>query len=1252
MSFYITAPNTESSCQLDACYQSCYSLMETVAVLTGLNLVLLSAEHQQLHQGESLNPLCNLIARHGPESPIFQKCRAFHRDLVSQAEETGQLTVKDCPLGIKSFALPLRDHQGKVILYVAGGYFRTSHDIDIPEDVISQLPVTVAEARNLLQEVPVLDQRKFQAVIDKLGDISGIYQSEIRKEEQDRKVLKVVNFISEVARQLTGEINLRELLLSIVDKVSSAFDVEKCAISLLDDSRQFIEIFASNNQYADEIFGGRIEPGVGATGIVTSTGETFYSYDSEKDNRLDADAIRQWDIKSLLSVPLAIGDRIIGVMHLASRGRWRMFASREIEYAEALASEVSLVVEIARLYNESQKKALDLTRSRDEIKSYFTKIGTALATSLDLKELLKLIVEMSVSLTHGDAGSIYLIDNKRLSRYVAVAYDNPRGDEDRQGELTTFTKEHYLEDRFDPQEIKSYMGIPLERKGEIKGLLNIVDRRPREFSPDEVELLSIFAGHAALAIDNAQQFVMEQKKAREATALYQAAKSIGESVDLEEVLDRSARQLTDVVGIDRCIILLLDYKKLDLYTASELGLSEEQREFFSFFRIPIDEIDDHLWEKLVAGRPVNLPCASSSCPAMERFFKALPSSSCLMVPLFTKNQLIGIIYLDDSRMAHTFTDSQVRLVMTLALQIASAIQRATLMEQMENNLDQLKALHQVSTAVTGTLSLPRVFDLVVSKASSLIGAQATSMLSYEEPRQDYEMQASQGLKGLLAEESFHKLISNRAAKRRRYMAHYISREVEGEDPQVYQTLKSSGMGGYVSVPLITRKKVVGVLNCFCGEGDKFDSQEIRLLRSFANQAAIAIENARFYAIIKNKVRELATVFEVGKSITSTLQLDRVIDEITSSVAKVMDGDAVSIMMLDEEHQELTIIKTLGLGKYHQGETIRVGSGIAGIAAKLGRPMVLHDEPGSSSPYKFPEQVKRDGLRTLLSVPLKVRDKVVGLVNIYKKSIYRFSPQEVNLLSTIANQAAVAIENARLYKEQYNIAQIIQRNLMPSRDITFPGTDIGNIYIPSQILSGDYFEVINLGERHFALVIADVSGKGTEAAIYNARGKYIIRSYALAGYSPGHILTLLNQLMEEETATDKFISLLYIDVDLDSMQITYSSAGHEPLIIWDDSEKEVLTLPDSNLPIGVFPDTVYEEKVEKIERGDILVLYTDGVTEGRSREGEFFGIDRVMEFIRENFHLSAQGIANKLLTRVQKFTRRRITDDFSLLVVRV
>ncbi len=1256
------------------CYQSCYSLLDAVAALTGLSFALFSTRKEQFSQAFNINEFCSHILDSGTPEKIKNECHIFHEDLFKKALRSGHLEIAECPFHLKSFVLPLKSKKDKTLFYIVGGHYFSEPPTDNPSDLIGDPSLDSRNINDIYKKTPVIDDEKLQVIIEKLSGISDLYSLEMKREGQDLKLSRVVHFVSKITHQLTGEINLRELLLKICDEVSHAFEVNKCAITIWDTHKQFVEIFASNNQYADELFKERIEPATGATGFVAYSGETFYSYDAQNDKRLYPIQIQNWEIKSLLSVPLKVGSSIIGCMHLVAQEERRMFLKKEVEYAEALASEIALVAEIARLYNISQKKATELAKSREELKSYFKSLGTALSTALDLKQLLKIVVEISVRLTRSQAGSILLIEDKKLAKYIAVAYEQgikrtmESGIDDKDGEsfksgeiqpgvivegMTAATSEKFLEQKFAPGEISSYLGIPLVRKGEIKGLLNIMDSRKREFTPEEVEMLMLFADHAALAIDNVRLFRSEQKKAREATTLYQAAKSINQSMELGEVLRQSADQLTQLVGVDRCLIMLLDFKKLDLYIAASRGLSEEQIDFFELYRIPVDEISDELWGDLILGKPVFLDSSPGDLKGLQRFFKIFPTNSCLLVPLITKEQLVGIIYLDDSKISRVFRQAEIRLVMTLAIQIASAIQRATLLDQLEGNLNQLKALHQVSTAVTGTLSLPKVFDLIVDKASHLIKSPAAAILTLDENTREYVLNASRGLSGEIETQEVQQNISLKTAKRKSYLTYYISADLDGDDPKIHRALESASMGGYVSVPLIARKRVVGVLNCFCSQNDKFDPQEIRLLRSFANQAAIAVENARLYLIIKNKVKELATVFEVGKSITSTLQLDRVLAEVASSVREVMKADAVMIMNLNEANQVLTVIRSEGFNRLSGGYTVRVGAGIAGIAAKVGRPMILHDDDLQSSPYKFPEHVRDEGLKTVLSVPLKVRDRIIGLINIYKKVIFHYSPTEINLLSTLANSAAIAIENARLYNEQYDIAQIIRRNLMPQKEMSYKNIDVGYVYIPSELLSGDYFEIITLSDSRYGLVISDVSGKGTQAAIYNARAKYILKSYAMADYSPSGILTLLNMIIEEEAAQEKFISLLYVDLDVEANEIIVSSAGHEPLIMWDDSEKEAIIIDEpKDLPIGILPDSTYTEKIYRINKGDILVLYTDGITEARSREGEFFGTERILELIESNFHLDAQTLASKIYTTVQKFTRRKITDDFSLLVVKV
>ncbi len=315
-------------------------------------------------------------------------------------------------------------------------------------------------------------------------------------------------------------------------------------------------------------------------------------------------------------------------------------------------------------------------------------------------------------------------------------------------------------------------------------------------------------------------------------------------------------------------------------------------------------------------------------------------------------------------------------------------------------------------------------------------------------------------------------------------------------------------------------------------------------------------------------------------------------------------------------------------------------------------MILLDVQGRKSPYKFPNSVRQEGLKTILSVPLETRGKIIGLINIYLKEIYYFKPPEISLLVALSNQAAIAIENARLYDAQYKIAQILQEIIMPQKEFIFPGIEIGYHYISSLELSGDYFDLIPLSETRFSLVIADVSGKGPPAAIYTARAKYILKSYAIAGYQPREILSMVNNIIVPETGDDKFISLFYLEVDLKRKSIKFSSAGHEPPIFCSQATKELKLLETEGLLIGVNYDANFRQEEMSFENGDVLVLYTDGITEARGNKGEIFGLERLMEIVLKNSELEPQILSNRIYTTVQKYTRRKLNDDFSLLVVQL
>ena len=425
---------------------------------------------------------------------------------------------------------------------------------------------------------------------------------------------------------------------------------------------------------------------------------------------------------------------------------------------------------------------------------------------------------------------------------------------------------------------------------------------------------------------------------------------------------------------------------------------------------------------------------------------------------------------------------------------------------------------------------------------------------------------------------------------------------------------------------------------------RFRQQEIRLIKGFANQAAIAVDNARLHGMIRFKMNELGTLFEVSKAVTSTLQLTRVLEEIVYHVRTILNAEACVLMLKEGNHLKVKAIK--GLEPEQHKESISVGEGPAGVAVKTGQTLVYHEE--KPLPITDPNTI----IRTGLSVPIKTRGNIIGLINVYYKDYVDHTPAQLSLLSTLCGQAAVAIENARLFADKEQVTELLRSSLIPDEKMSFKNLTIGHRFIPSMDLSGDYYDLIPLGEKKCAFVIADVSGKGPEAAIQTIRAKHVIRSYASAGYGPAKILSMLNHhVLKSSSEMTRAVTVFYAEADLEEMRLTYASAGHEQPLYWQGSDLEADLLEADGIMIGAWAEAEFEEKSLTIQPGSWLLMYTDGLTEARSPSGEFFGLERIKTILEKHEGNSAQRLVNRLYSRIRKFTRERITDDFSLLAVR-
>ena len=268
---------------------------------------------------------------------------------------------------------------------------------------------------------------------------------------------------------------------------------------------------------------------------------------------------------------------------------------------------------------------------------------------------------------------------------------------------------------------------------------------------------------------------------------------------------------------------------------------------------------------------------------------------------------------------------------------------------------------------------------------------------------------------------------------------------------------------------------------------------------------------------------------------------------------------------------------------------------------------------------------------MIVAPLAAHGRLVGLVAVFYQHPSREARLE--LLMAAGAQAAVAIENARLYADREHVAQLMHRASVPPPDLTFPGTDIGHYYQPSMGCSGDYLEVLPLHAHRFAVVIADVAGKGPDAAIHTAQARHIIQAYARAGLPPGETLRLLNLQITgpDEEAEPRLMTMFYGIVDMEQHTFQYACAGHEPALLWHGDSRQPTSLRAEGILVGVVIDIPYEERTVPLPSGSCLVLYTDGITEARDAD-RILGLPGLIDLVGHSRHQPAKQIVSDVIEK--------------------
>ena len=412
-----------------------------------------------------------------------------------------------------------------------------------------------------------------------------------------------------------------------------------------------------------------------------------------------------------------------------------------------------------------------------------------------------------------------------------------------------------------------------------------------------------------------------------------------------------------------------------------------------------------------------------------------------------------------------------------------------------------------------------------------------------------------------------------------------------------------------------------------------------------------------------------TALELTEWFAGTRELQEILNATAERVTKAMNMKACAIRVLDEETGELVITAVYNLSNpYLDKGRVMLSENPIDRATMAGQTVYIADAAADPR-TRFPQEAKEEGLVSGLCVPMTYRGTTVGVLRIYAGEVYRFSPYEETLLRNVASQAAAAIIESRLIKEQretetylrqMRYAGEIQRRMIPHRPPAHPTVTFGCVYDPSLDVGGDFYDFIVLPDGSVGLTIADVVGKGIPGALMMASVRSALRAYAV-GRSTGTgqkrdegvaaIMSRVNRHMGRDTLSSEFATLFYGVFSATGGTLSYVNAGHDPPLLLRDGRFRELDV--GGMVIGVRADASFDSETIELHSRDVLLFYTDGVIDAVNFHGERFGRDRLRKSILKHCQAEPDTMAEQLKWDTRRFAGLAPqTDDITIVVARV
>lgn len=672
-----------------------------------------------------------------------------------------------------------------------------------------------------------------------------------------------------------------------------------------------------------------------------------------------------------------------------------------------------------------------------------------------------------------------------------------------------------------------------------------------------------------------------------------------------------------------------------------------------------------------ALRCVSSALAQSRSVSLERGVAELPTDAELAVTIRLGRPAAGALQFFFSE-ENAPSQAEIRSFSLFGVRALHALRSAAQVHRRSAELERTRALLGVIAQAIAELSLAHTLETAIDRVAELLAVERVAVYLQEE--HVLHAAASRGVSGphaVVAERLLELALGPFRGRGLLELPDVAANELL---TGVSSETAGAGIEAVLAVPLRSHEDVIGLLAVYPPRGYVVTEEEEALVSALATQLAVAVQNARLHeqatrlgseleqALVSERqsARQLRALYEISRSFAQSLSLEATLTAVVRTAVELLDCDAAVIRMPDER-RDFYVTRAIHVADRHASEALRrlltrpqpVSKLPGRRLFRMGKPLLLDAGVAASlgSSYELLVPFFERG-STAAVVPLATSDEVLATLTILSLDPARPIEQEkVDLAVSVGGQAALAVDNARLYQQQKGFADTMTRSLLPRSKPELPGLELGAVYEPSARVDvgGDVYDYLELDDGRLAVVLGDVTGHGIEATADMAMTKFVFRSLAREHPEPGDLLASANEVVLDEVPVGNFVTLTYLTIDPGSGAIVCASAGHPPprLVTPDAS---VTPLAVGGLALGIESGQAYPEARAVLEPGSSIVLYTDGVVEAR-RSGELYGLERLDALLAANLHAPPEELAQTVVADCRAFGGGELLDDCAVVVIR-